>query len=66
MSVIVYITNNINISVGKPIDVKKTDNPSAEEIDALHKKFMDELNDLFESQKHLYLKNSENIKLEIQ
>lgn len=45
--------------------MKKTDNPTREEINELHEKFKLELNNLFEEQKHLYLQNAEQIQLEI-
>lgn len=38
-------------SVGHPIDVKKTDNPSSEQIDKLHKFYIEELIALFEKHK---------------
>lgn len=53
-------------TVGQPIEVKKTDNPTQEEINNLHQTFMQELNALFESHKHLYLKDADNLKLEIE
>nr|ANN46863.1 diacylglycerol O acyltransferase 2A [Cuphea avigera var. pulcherrima] len=41
----------IHIVVGKPIQVKRTSNPTAEEVDELHKKFVDAIEDLFERHK---------------
>lgn len=37
--------------MGKPIEVTKNENPTQEEIDSLHVKYVDELNKLFESNK---------------
>ena len=37
--------------VGKPIRVKKAENPSDDEVDALHAQFVKELIDLFEQHK---------------
>lgn len=41
-------------SVGKPIKVEKKHNPSQEEVDHLHKKYMEELCALFEEHKLKY------------
>ena len=38
---------NTNISVGNPVRVEKTLNPSQEEIDDLHKRYIAELKDLY-------------------
>lgn len=44
--------------VGKPIDVKKVEQPTDEEIDKVHSKFVDALQNLFESEKHKYIENA--------
>lgn len=49
------------IALGKPIPVTKNEHPSAEEIDALHQKIMDETLRLFETHKKAY--NWENVNL---
>lgn len=53
----------LNTVVGAPIKVEKRANPTPLEIDELHAKFCQELNDLFEKHKRKYIKNSENFKL---
>ncbi|XP_050520821.1 2-acylglycerol O-acyltransferase 2-A-like [Daktulosphaira vitifoliae] len=49
--------------VGKPIDVPKIPNPTAEDIDKYHKIFVDELTKLFEEHKTKYSKNLEELNL---
>ncbi|XP_046876535.1 2-acylglycerol O-acyltransferase 2 [Hypomesus transpacificus] len=44
----------INTVVGRPIRVEKNENPSTEELDALHKCYMDALYKLFEEHKAKY------------
>ena len=41
-------------AVGKPIDVPKTECPSQEKLDKLHKQYMDALTLLFEEHKEKY------------
>lgn len=41
-------------AVGKPIDVIKRQEPTEEEVDKLHKQYMDALNELFETHKLEY------------
>lgn len=43
-----------NTVVGKPIDVEKNENPTREEVDELHQKYIDALVDLFETHKTKY------------
>lgn len=50
--------------MGTPINVEKNENPSKEEIDTLHKKFIDALEELFNSEKHKYIENPDNVELE--
>ncbi|XP_044757332.1 2-acylglycerol O-acyltransferase 1-like isoform X2 [Coccinella septempunctata] len=54
----------VNVVVGHPIPVEKTENPTPSQVDDLHNKFIEELTKLFETQKTTYLKNAENIHLE--
>ncbi|KAL3277960.1 hypothetical protein HHI36_013300 [Cryptolaemus montrouzieri] len=55
----------INVVVGEPIDVTKVEDPTPEQIHELHQKFIQKLTELFDTQKEHYLKNYENIHLEI-
>ena len=52
------------MTVGKPIDVKKTKNPTTEDITELQNKYVDALRKLFEENKEKYEPN-QSIKLEI-
>ena len=49
--------------MGKPIDVEKVDAPSQEQVDELHAKFIESLNELFESEKDKYIENADKIHL---
>ncbi|CAH1118870.1 unnamed protein product [Phaedon cochleariae] len=49
--------------VGKPLDVPKIENPSREEVEEYHAKFVQCLTELFEEQKYNYLENPEEKKL---
>ena len=42
------------LAVGKPIEVQKTPHPSQEEVDRLHQRYMNELENLFEAHKLEY------------
>ena len=42
------------LAVGKPIEVQKTPHPSQEEVDRLHQRYMQELENLFEAHKLKY------------
>ncbi|CAG2118807.1 unnamed protein product [Medioppia subpectinata] len=44
----------ITTVVGKPIDVKQVDNPSDEEINELHNKYIKSLKELFEENNEKY------------
>lgn len=44
----------VNTVFGKPIDVKKTENPTQEELDSLHEQYMKALINLFEEHKEKY------------
>jgi len=50
--------------VGKPIQVTRIENPTQEQIDQLHKVYVNELTALFEEHKDKYL-NNKKIDLEI-
>lgn len=47
------------------MEIPKIQNPTPEQVDEIHAKFKQCLIDLFEEQKHTYLKDAENVKLEI-
>lgn len=53
------------IIVGSPIELPKIAEPTIEQINEYHEKFTKSLVKLFESQKHNYIKNAENITLEL-
>jgi 2-acylglycerol O-acyltransferase 2 len=52
--------------VGTPIEVTKLGNPTNEQIQELHDKFVQSLVALFEEYKHKYLENPEDQHLELQ
>ncbi|KAJ8946392.1 hypothetical protein NQ318_011798 [Aromia moschata] len=52
--------------VGEPIDVPQTDEPTEEQIDKFHRKFVDKLTQLFEEQKFLYLEKPDDTELIIE
>ncbi|KAK6627929.1 hypothetical protein RUM44_010411 [Polyplax serrata] len=45
----------MTVVVGKPIPVKKMENPTEEQVENLHKQFIDAIIELFNSEKHKYL-----------
>lgn len=51
--------------VGAPIHLEKNPNPTNAEIEEVHALFCKQLNQLFETNKSKYVKNSENIHIEI-
>lgn len=53
----------LNTVVGAPIKVEKRSSPTPAEIDELHTKFCQELNDLFEKHKRKYIKDSEKFRI---
>ncbi|XP_070494534.1 2-acylglycerol O-acyltransferase 1-like isoform X2 [Chironomus tepperi] len=55
--------NPIHTVVGSPISVEKNESPTNEQIAALHTQFVHEIENLFETHKHKYIKNSDNVKL---
>lgn len=54
----------LSILAGKPIEVEKVENPTQEQIDNLHVKFMQRLEEIFEKHKHKYVDNPEKTFLE--
>lgn len=55
----------VTVVVGNPIELPKIEVPTTEQIDKYHKKFMEHLTELFETQKHNYIKNAETATLEV-
>lgn len=51
--------------VGEPIEVKKVENPSNQQIDELHGIFVKQLTELFETHKHNYLEEAEKFIFEV-
>lgn len=49
------------IALGKPIPVRKNEDPSSEDVDALHEKIMEETKKLFDTHKKAY--DWENVEL---
>ena len=56
----------LNLVIGAPIDVPKTEEPSNELVDEYHKKFMDGLINLFETNKVKFIKQHEGVHLQIE
>ncbi|CRL03396.1 CLUMA_CG016238, isoform A [Clunio marinus] len=56
----------ITTVVGAPIEVLKNSNPTHEEIDDIHGKYMEALAKLFNDHKDKYVKNADNVKLIIE
>lgn len=57
-------TKKLNILVGKPIEFQRVADPTQEQIDELHNRFIEELVNLFEKHKHKYVPNAESTQLE--
>lgn len=55
----------LNIVFGEPIEVKKNEKPTAQDVEILHKKFIEKLTELFDKHKKEFIENAENIHLEI-
>lgn len=55
----------VTVVVGSPIELPTIAEPTTEQIDEYHEKFVKGLVELFETQKHNYLENAENITLEL-
>lgn len=52
--------------MGRPIEVEKVSNPSQDLIDKVHADFIKALIDMFEEEKHRYIKDYKNVKIEIE
>jgi len=53
------------ILVGSPIKLPEIEEPTLEVIDKYHDKFIKHLIELFETQKHNYIKNAEKVTLKL-
>jgi hypothetical protein len=62
-STFIFILPFLKILVGKPILVERTGNPTEEQVDELHARYMEELVALFDRHKNKYYPS--NIKLKI-
>ena len=51
----------VHTVVGSPIEVTKKENPTAEEIKALHDIYTEKLIELFDQHKHKYLSNEKTV-----
>lgn len=49
--------------VGAPIEFERNENPTYDDIDELHERFIKELTNLFEAHKHKYIENADEVKL---
>ncbi|KAK9302952.1 hypothetical protein QLX08_005218 [Tetragonisca angustula] len=54
----------VTVVVGSPMDVPKIEEPTEEQIDEYHAKFLDRLVDFFEKEKHKYVENADTVHLE--
>lgn len=45
------------------MNITRVEDPTEEEINAVHEKFVNQLVDLFEQNKHKYIENAENTHL---
>lgn len=52
------------LAAGKPIKFEKVKNPTKEQIDDLHQKFLIQLEEVFEMHKHNYVNNPEETYLQ--
>ncbi|XP_011878989.1 PREDICTED: 2-acylglycerol O-acyltransferase 1-like [Vollenhovia emeryi] len=55
----------VTVVVGSPIELPKIAEPTTEQVNEYHEKFVKGLVELFETQKHNYIKNAENATLEL-
>ncbi|KAF3422326.1 hypothetical protein E2986_12257, partial [Frieseomelitta varia] len=54
----------ITVVVGSPMDLPKIEEPTEEQINEYHGKFIDHLVDFFEKEKHKYVENADTVHLE--
>lgn len=55
----------LNLVLGEPIEVEINENPSSDDINSLHEIFVRKLTELFHQYKSQFIKNSENVDLNI-
>ncbi|XP_034174495.1 2-acylglycerol O-acyltransferase 2-A [Osmia lignaria lignaria] len=55
----------VTVVVGSPMEVPKIPEPTKEQIDEYHEKFIKKLVELFETHKHKYIENADSIHLEL-
>ncbi|KYQ51298.1 2-acylglycerol O-acyltransferase 1 [Trachymyrmex zeteki] len=55
----------VTVVVGSPVELPKIAEPTTEQINEYHEKFMKSLVELFETQKYNYIKNADNVTLEL-
>ncbi|KAB0800721.1 hypothetical protein PPYR_06460 [Photinus pyralis] len=53
----------ITTIVGDPIEVSRIENPSQNQIEDLHSRFVEQLEKLFNDHKHSYVRDADNVKL---
>lgn len=54
----------ITVVVGSPLELPKIPEPTREQIDEYHEKFIEKLVDLFETNKHKYIENADSVSLQ--
>ncbi|XP_076175191.1 2-acylglycerol O-acyltransferase 2-A [Ptiloglossa arizonensis] len=55
----------ITVVVGSPLELPKIPDPTAEQINEYHEKFIKHLVELFENHKHKYVENADSVTLEL-
>ncbi|XP_054003503.1 2-acylglycerol O-acyltransferase 2-A-like [Hylaeus anthracinus] len=55
----------LTVVVGSPLELPKIPEPTPEQVDEYHQKFIDRLVELFESHKHKYVENADSVTLEL-
>ncbi|XP_018393226.1 PREDICTED: diacylglycerol O-acyltransferase 2-like [Cyphomyrmex costatus] len=55
----------VTVVVGSPVEMPKIEEPTSEEINKYHNEFINHLIKFFNTQKHNYIKNAENVTLEL-
>ncbi|CAD1470029.1 unnamed protein product [Heterotrigona itama] len=54
----------VTVVVGSPMDLPKIEEPTVEQIDEYHGKFIEHVVDFFEKEKHKYIENADSVHLE--